>query len=469
MEIKQYQAAIEAIVFASGEPVPISRMAQALELDEDTTARIAADWAQDINTRGGGITALKLDDGYQLCSSKSCADYVRKAFSHLGIRSETKHKAKRTERKAKDPYPNLVFSTWDTVDRPRQVIVSDMTAFYGKWSVYWELTLCFDVFTKQIVGRGLTRQRGWPGQYYEARDQMAEKVAEHARSQVERGDGDVTVFHTDRGSVYTSMSYNELIKETGIVRSCSRAGKPTDNPVNESLNGWIKEELFVDFGLADCEPEDVPGLIDAYGMGETGSCVIRVPGKKYYQVNSDLFVVNVYNEDLSGPALKGMAVITPLYKTELPLINYTSYDQLDSYMRRGLRFARGVQGRMNDVIHHRDGSVTEWGNISGIVNYVPEIISYRIVQEDYENLTLMMVRNPDTPVEKQEEIVKMLDEKLMAMFKDPSFKIKYEWLDEIPADPNGKLRVIVSKVKPGAIGEPEHAGEDTGNAEITEE
>ena len=30
----------------------------------------------------------------------------------------------------------------------------------------------------------------------------------------------------------------------------SRAGKPTDNPVNESLNGWIKEELFIDFHLA---------------------------------------------------------------------------------------------------------------------------------------------------------------------------------------------------------------------------
>ncbi len=211
-----------------------------------------------------------------------------------------------------------------------------------------------------------------------------------------------------------------------------------------------------------------PGLIDAYGMAETGSCVVRVPGKKYYQVNSDLFVVNVYNQDLTGPALKGMAVITPLYKTELPLINYTSYDQLDSYMRRGLRFARGLQGRMNDVIHHKDGSVTEWGNISGIVNYIEDIISYRIVQEDYENLTMMMVRNPDTPVEKQDEVVKALDEKLVAMFKDPSFKIKYEWYDEIPADPNGKLRVIVSKVQPGAIGEPVHAGEDTSNTEITE-
>lgn len=30
----------------------------------------------------------------------------------------------------------------------------------------------------------------------------------------------------------------------------SRAGTPNDNSVNESLNGWIKEELFLDFGLS---------------------------------------------------------------------------------------------------------------------------------------------------------------------------------------------------------------------------
>ncbi len=48
------------------------------------------------------------------------------------------------------------------------------------------------------------------------------------------------------------MAYNELIKDTNIVRSMSRAGKPTDNPVNEALNGWIKEEIFIDFKLEQC-------------------------------------------------------------------------------------------------------------------------------------------------------------------------------------------------------------------------
>ena len=62
MEIKQYQAAIEAILFASGEPVPVSRLALALELDEETTRRIAEDWAQDVNTRDGGthVEGLKM-------------------------------------------------------------------------------------------------------------------------------------------------------------------------------------------------------------------------------------------------------------------------------------------------------------------------------------------------------------------------------------------------------------------------
>ncbi len=80
MEIKQYQAAIEAVVFACGEPVAVSRLAQVLELDEETVTRVADDWMNDVNTRGGGIMAVKLDDQYQLCTRKEYANYVRTAM-----------------------------------------------------------------------------------------------------------------------------------------------------------------------------------------------------------------------------------------------------------------------------------------------------------------------------------------------------------------------------------------------------
>ena len=68
--------------------------------------------------------------------------------------------------------------------------------------------------------------------------------------------------HTDQGSVYSSLSYNELISNYNIKRSMSRAGTPTDNPVNESLNGWIKEELILDFKLK--ESNDVEQTIKDY-------------------------------------------------------------------------------------------------------------------------------------------------------------------------------------------------------------
>lgn len=42
----------------------------------------------------------------------------------------------------------------------------------------------------------------------------------------------------------------------------SRAGTPTDNPINKSLNGWIKEELIIDFDLKHCK--NVPELIKEY-------------------------------------------------------------------------------------------------------------------------------------------------------------------------------------------------------------
>ncbi len=80
MEIKEYQGAIEAILFASGEPVAVSRLAEVLELDGETVVRFADDLLNEINTRGGGIMMVKLDDQYQLCTRKEHAEAVRRAL-----------------------------------------------------------------------------------------------------------------------------------------------------------------------------------------------------------------------------------------------------------------------------------------------------------------------------------------------------------------------------------------------------
>ena len=42
----------------------------------------------------------------------------------------------------------------------------------------------------------------------------------------------------------------------------SREGTPADNPVTDTLNGWINEELFLDFNLSIVE--DVSTLLNDY-------------------------------------------------------------------------------------------------------------------------------------------------------------------------------------------------------------
>ncbi len=80
MDVKELRAAIEAVVFASGEPIAVSRLAEVFEQDETTIVRVADDWMNDLNTRAGGIMAVKLDDQYQICTRKEYAGYVRTAM-----------------------------------------------------------------------------------------------------------------------------------------------------------------------------------------------------------------------------------------------------------------------------------------------------------------------------------------------------------------------------------------------------
>lgn len=80
MELKEYKAAIEAILFASGEPVASSRLAEVLEIDEETVVRFAEDLMNEINMRDGGIRMIRLDDQYQLCTRKEYAQVIRTAL-----------------------------------------------------------------------------------------------------------------------------------------------------------------------------------------------------------------------------------------------------------------------------------------------------------------------------------------------------------------------------------------------------
>ena len=80
MEQEQLQRIIEAILFAAGERVEISRLSQTLEVDPKDIVRATDALADQLSYDRRGIRILKLEQGYQMVSSGEMADYITKAL-----------------------------------------------------------------------------------------------------------------------------------------------------------------------------------------------------------------------------------------------------------------------------------------------------------------------------------------------------------------------------------------------------
>jgi len=77
MEIHEIESSLEAILFASGEPVEVTRMAEELEIENEEATAILKDLGNELDRRKSGICLLKLGNKYQLCSRVEYAVQVR--------------------------------------------------------------------------------------------------------------------------------------------------------------------------------------------------------------------------------------------------------------------------------------------------------------------------------------------------------------------------------------------------------
>ena len=80
MEINEISSAMEAILFASGESVPVSRIAQVLGVGEDEIKKAAAGLAAEYEKSIRGIRLLQLEDKLQLCSAPEFSQIITMAL-----------------------------------------------------------------------------------------------------------------------------------------------------------------------------------------------------------------------------------------------------------------------------------------------------------------------------------------------------------------------------------------------------
>jgi putative transposase len=165
---------------------------------------------------------------------KASRNKVAKHMQEMGLQSIHKRRRQRSltdSRNARnDTYPNLVRGL--EITEPFQVITSDIT--YIKTGEGFEyLCKIKDVASGVVLAESMMEHM------------KAELVAQAIKNAVKRWHlPEGTIFHSDRGSQYTSSTVRELLKKHNLRQSFSRVGKPGDNAWSESFFANFKKEAI---------------------------------------------------------------------------------------------------------------------------------------------------------------------------------------------------------------------------------
>ncbi len=81
MEIHKLEAIIEAILFTMGESVELSKIATAIDHDENTTRKIIHNMMDKLEGENRGVKIIELEDSFQMCTKTDMYEYLIKVAS----------------------------------------------------------------------------------------------------------------------------------------------------------------------------------------------------------------------------------------------------------------------------------------------------------------------------------------------------------------------------------------------------
>lgn len=80
MNTYELSAAMEAVLFSSGEPMSIDRLSQIFELSPEETEKILLLLKERLNAQNSGIELIRLENTWQLATVKTYSGYIKRAF-----------------------------------------------------------------------------------------------------------------------------------------------------------------------------------------------------------------------------------------------------------------------------------------------------------------------------------------------------------------------------------------------------
>jgi transposase InsO family protein len=148
------------------------------------------------------------------------------------IAAKRKKKFKRTTNSNHSNYisPNLLNQNF-RVNSPNEVWVSDIT-YISTYEGWLYLAVILDLYSRKIVGWSMSNR---------ITSQLVIDAIENAI--LDRKPEVKLIFHSDRGTQYSSADFRKILKKHGIIQSMSGKGNCYDNAVAESFFHTLKTEL----------------------------------------------------------------------------------------------------------------------------------------------------------------------------------------------------------------------------------
>ena len=188
----------------------------------------------------------------QPCSPELVRRLMREA--HL-VACQPRRSRKGTTRQAakQAQIPDLVQRDF-TAERPGATLVGDIT-YLRCWEGWLYLALVIDCYSRKIVGWAMADNYKTP--------LITSAIEMAARNLTLPQDA---IFHSDRGSNYTSDEFAGVLDRLGIRQSVGRTGICYDNSLAESTNGAIKVELVnrVEYPTRESARKDVTRYIELF-------------------------------------------------------------------------------------------------------------------------------------------------------------------------------------------------------------
>ena len=73
-------SALEAVLFASGDPISVDRLSQTFEIQPEEIDGLIKQLEAKLDENNSGVKVVRLENTYQLVTRDEFADYIKKAF-----------------------------------------------------------------------------------------------------------------------------------------------------------------------------------------------------------------------------------------------------------------------------------------------------------------------------------------------------------------------------------------------------